>query len=114
MDLVQRGVNSGAGKEDAPAEQPQQQTATGRGVARGGRGRARGRGGRSARVFTATAGAGSVEPGDGPTAWATESGTRQQPTAMELTSDQSDLQAIRDKFGSRAQTIINMGLAFDA
>ena len=24
MDLVQRGVNSGAGKEDAPAEQPQQ------------------------------------------------------------------------------------------
>jgi len=27
MDLVQRGVNSGAGKEDAPAEQPQQQRA---------------------------------------------------------------------------------------
>ena len=32
---------------------------------------------------------------------------------MELSCDQSDLQAIRDKFGSRAQTIINMGLAFD-
>jgi len=65
-------------------------------------------------VFTATAGAGSEEPGDGPTARATESGTRKWPTAMELSCDQSDLQAIRDKFGSRARTIINMGLAFDA
>jgi len=114
MDLVKRGVNSGAGKEDAPAEQPQQQTPTLRGVARGGRGRARGRGGRSARVFTASAGAGSEEPGDGPTAEATESGTQHQPTAIELTCDQTDLQAIRDKFGSRAQTIINTALAFDA
>lgn len=65
-------------------------------------------------MFTATAGAGSEEPGDGPTAEATESGTQHQPTAIELTCDQSDLQAIRDKFGSRAQTIINMALAFDA
>ena len=43
------------------------------------------------------------------------SSPQHQPTAIELTCDQSDLQAIRDKFGSRAhQTIINMGLAFDA
>ena len=28
--------------------------------------------------------------------------------------DQSDLQVMRDKFGSRAQTIINTALAFDA
>ena len=84
------------------------------GFARGGRRRGRGRGGRSARVFTATAGAGSEEPGDGPTARATESGSRKRPTAMELSCAPSDLQAIRDKFGSRAQIIINTALAFDA
>ena len=35
------------------------------------------------------------------------------PPRLSSPCDQSDLQAIRDKFGSRAQTIINMGLAFD-
>ena len=37
-----------------------------------------------------------------------------QPTAIELTCAPSDLQAIPDKFGSRAQTIIDTALALDA
>ena len=45
---------------------------------------------------------------------AQEAGLEHVPTAIEKAADPEDLRIIRDLFGSRAQTLINILLAFDA
>ena len=68
-------------------------------------GRGRGRGAFQARAAVAPA---------PPVATATRTETVHQPTAIELEADPADLKVIRDLYGSRAQTIINALLSFDA
>ena len=103
-DLQARGVNSGsgvAGSAVAAAASGGQGVAGGRGGgSKGGGGRGRGRGAFAAR-------SGAVErPGE-----ATE--PAHEPTALERAADPADLAIIRELFGSRAQTIINICLGFD-
>ena len=68
-------------------------------------GRGRGRGAFQARAAVAPA---------PPVATATRTETVHQPTAIELEADPADLKVIRDLYGSRAQTLINALLSFDA
>jgi hypothetical protein len=43
----------------------------------------------------------------------TANGVRHVPTALEIAADPADLAIIREMYGSRAQTIINLLLAMD-
>ena len=87
----------------------------GRGRGRGAaRGRGRGRAAFAERVApTAAQGAVATAP-LAPVALATLAGVQHMPTAMERNADPAHLQIIRDMYGSRAQTLINALLAFDA
>jgi hypothetical protein len=44
---------------------------------------------------------------------ATAAGLRHMPTALERSADPTDLETIRNYYGPRAQTLINICLAFD-
>ena len=117
--------------KDAPSEKAKPAARGGRG-GRGGRaanrgGRAAGRGGRNRAAFAVRQAAAAAETaiaddavaGDGeeeadeavPQAPAA---TEHVPTASELAADPADVEIIRELFGSKAQTIINALLAFDA
>ena len=67
--------------------------------------------GRGAFVAARAAGRADKEP---PGVMATRTETVHKPTAIEQTANPADLAIIRDLYGSRAQTIINALLAFDA
>ena len=58
--------------------------------------------------------AGTAGDAAGEVQQATPAGVRYVPTQMELASDQEALHKIRARHGSRAQTLINALLAFDA
>ena len=129
-DLRERGVTCGS--KDSEAESPESEASNttppialppepqlpNRGRGRDGRGRAgRGRG-RAAFAERVTDSLG-VGAADGalsvnPTAQAVRAGVEHVPTEMEKKADPADLKIIRDVYGSRANTIINALLSFDA
>ena len=118
-DLQLRGVSRGAGTPDeAVVEQP---TVSGNrggvrgrasrgGASRGGPSRGgRGRGAFMERRITAADKTQLEHPG-----LATEAELLRMPTRLERKCDDADLQVIKDLFGSRAQTLINILLAWDS
>ena len=126
-DLQQRGVDSGAETAEAK-EKPKAGTVTvatssrggggGRGALRGGRGgRSRGRG-RAAFQARYEAAYVAEQPdeqteNDSDVIQATAVELVHKPTALERAADPNDLKIIRDLYGSRAQTLINILLSFD-
>ena len=125
-DLRKRGVVHGMGTEQDDENPPIESAgtaATGGGRGHGGRGRGRGRGrARGRAAFTEAvlsarqqqARTAEPESDDTPDAEAEEAGAQHIPTAIEQAADPNDLKVIRDLYGSRAQTIINLLLSFDA
>ena len=122
-DLIMRGVDSGAGEAE-PAQPPPAPGGRGRGqTARGGGAvGGRGRGGRGAN-FAAAMVAKSVParsavtavPGGGEGALpAKRAQVEEKPSAVEAAANQESLAILRKIYGSRARTIINILLAFDA
>ena len=100
-DLQERGVERGRGDGGSAL-----------GAAVGGRGAGVGRGrGRGRAAFTAARAVGAP---DAPKVTANMQGTTHVPTEMEKNADPADLEMIHNLYGSRAQTIINTLLAFDA
>ena len=89
-DMQAHGIDSSAAMEAGSG---------GRGNARGG-GRGRGRG-----LLAPSSAAAPAPP---------SSGVRHVPTAVEKEADPEDLEMIRKLYGSRAQTLINILLSFDA
>ena len=125
-------LNGNQVAKDAPSEKAKPAARGGRG-GRGGRGANRGghgrggRGGRNRAAFAMrqTAAAAQIAIADDAAAGDGEeeadeaapqapAATEHEPTASELAADPADVEIIRELFGSRAQTIINALLAFDA
>ena len=117
---------AGAGTEDITAAVGDEQGEAPRGGRSSG-GRARARGGRAAvgrgrgrAAFQARNAALLIHTSEQRSALARTASLAQEaalehvPTAMELAADPDDLAIIREIYGSRAQTIINSLLAFDA
>ena len=114
-DMQKRGVDKGSGEpEEAVAIAPAPSGNRGNG-SRGSASRG-GRGGRSRGAFLdrRVAKPTVVVSHPGITAPATEAKLTRVPTKMELDADEADIQIIRDLFGSRADTLINTLLAWDA
>lgn len=104
-DLQARGSEGGA--DDMVAAVVGVTLATGgRGSGTGGRGSGRG-GGRGRGAFAARAEAVQLAPS------ASAKKLEHVPSAIELAADPADLAIIRELYGSRAQTLINILLAFD-
>ena len=118
-DLISRGVARGSGSlEDAvaPAPTPAGNRGNGRGgsSARGRTGGGRGRG-RSKAAFADRRTSRAVVTVSHPdAAEAVEAELIHVPTKAELDADPADLDIIRQVFGSRAQTLINALLSWDA
>ena len=117
-DLMLRGVDHGSGdavRLAAPAA-GRGSTPGGRGgAARGGRGR--GRGGSLADRLSAGHAHASLVDGGVPAPGVVQASRVQlqhTPSAFEAAADQDDLLTIRQIYGSRAQTLINALLSFDA
>ena len=105
-------ANGTEGKDRGPSPKPLPQGGRGQGDAARGRtpgGRGRGRGRAAFTERRAVDGAADEEPPG-----ATRAEHKHVPSAMELAADPEDLAIIRTLYGSRAQTIINLLLAFDA
>jgi hypothetical protein len=109
-DLQQRGVTSGTGTGSAE-EEVAAATVGGRG--RGGRGRGGAAGGRGRGGFVRQQSPALDSPAGVPATDGADELTH-NPTAIELAADSADLEIIRELYGSRAQTIINTLLGFDA
>lgn len=117
-DLQLRGVDSGSNvasvqqREKAPATSDESPDSL---VPNGGRGRntsgGRGRG-RGRQAFNRRLETHAPSSDNALQVWSAQ--VQHQPTAMERAADPEDLSIIRELFGSRAQTLINTLLAFDA
>ena len=107
-DLHLRGVDAGAqvAKDATESDGSGAASAASRGGRGGGRGR--GRGGFMARMATSSAAARGADAATGAAA-----GLEHQPTALERAAGTEKLKVLRELWGSRAQTIINMILAWD-
>ena len=117
-DLMLRGVDHGSGDAVRLAA-----PAAGRGSTPGGRGgaakggRGRGRGGSLADRLSAGHAHASLVDGGVPAPGVVQASRVQlqhTPSAFEAAADQDDLLTIRQIYGSRAQTLINALLSFDA
>ena len=124
-DLQLRGVDHGSGELAASETVPTvggRGTGRGRGAQGGGRGRGRGggRGGFADRVAARAAEkvdaqTAVLSPGVDPDALQAQRAQLQHtPSALEAAANQESLEIIRKLYGSRARTIINALLAFDA
>eukprot|EP00965_Chrysotila_dentata_P201978 6180857-Pleurochrysis_carterae.AAC.1 len=120
-DLQARGVNAGAAEEasaadadrDLSAPAASEQQAAARRGSRGGQGGRGSRGGRGRSAFASrVAATASAVDTDGGVHSSAE--VQHVPTAAERSADPDELAAIREMFGSRAQTLVNILLAFDA
>lgn len=119
-DLIERGVNCGSGSQQTDEQQQRASTTSRRGGGRvAGPGGRAGRG-RGAAAFAARTALIAVQAADDVVEELAEpqlaqlAGVEHVPTAVEIAADPEDLDVIRKLFGSRAQTIINILLAFDA
>ena len=118
-DLTLRGVDHGAGER---VETTVATTAGGRGSGRGARGgaamgRGRGRASFAAKQAVRSVAAVAMDPAlpPDPTLLQAERARLQhKPTAVELAANQKSLAVLRKMYGSRAQTIINILISFDA
>ena len=114
-DLQNRGVMHGDGElEEAVAPAPAPAGARGGSRAQAARGRGRGRGGRGRGSFTDRVAVRQTVTVQHPaSATAVQAELERTPTRLEEEADPADLQIIHDMFGSRAQTLINILLAWD-
>eukprot|EP00965_Chrysotila_dentata_P024099 798691-Pleurochrysis_carterae.AAC.1 len=119
-DLQAQGVDSGtdemapAGAAAGDAPSPSAPAAGCGREGKGGRGGRGSRGGRGRNAFTLRATAGAAAGQVDNEAEADAPQVQHFPTAAELSADVDELRAIRDMFGSRAQTLINVLLSCEA
>jgi len=112
-DLQQRGVDSGTGTRGADAPAPAPAPANSR-EGRGGRGRG-GRGhGRVAFADRVQRAAANQQPNNSQTGGEDHGQSPEhQPSAVEAAANQASLDVIKQLYGSRARTLMNILLAFD-